>query len=38
MLDDLKWEGQYSKLIQALAICMILSRHLLSIISDFRCL
>jgi len=38
VLADLKREGQYSKLIQALAICTSLSRHVLYKIRDLRCL
>ena len=37
VLADLKWEGQYSKLIQALAMCTSLSRHVLYEIRDLRC-
>jgi len=38
VLADLKWEGQYSNLMQALVICTNLSRHVLYEIRDLRCL
>ena len=38
VLDDLKWNGQNSKSIHALAICIILSMHLSFVIIDLRCL
>jgi len=37
-LADLKWEGQYSNVIQALAICTNFSRHMLCEIKALRCL
>ena len=37
-LVDLKWEGQYSNVIQALAICTNFSRHVLCEITALRCL
>jgi len=38
VLDNLKWDSQNSKLIQALAICTIFSKHLSFVISALRCL
>jgi len=38
ILDNLKWDGQSSKSIHVLAICIIFSRHLLFVISNLRCL
>ena len=38
MLDDLKWDGQNSNSIHALAICTNFCKHLLFVISDLRCL
>jgi len=36
ILDNLKWDSQNSKSIHALAICIILSRHLSFVIIDLR--
>jgi len=36
-LANLKWEGQYSNVIQALAIYTSLSRHVLCEIKALRC-
>jgi len=38
VLADLKWEGQYSNIIQALAMCTNLLRHVLYEIKALRCL
>ena len=38
VLADLKWEGQYSNLMQALVMCTNLSRHVSYEIRDLRCL
>jgi len=38
VLADLKWKGQYSKLMQALTMCTNLSKHVLYEIRDLRCL
>ena len=38
VLVDLKWEGQYPKLMQVLVMCTSLSRHVLYEIRDLRCL
>jgi len=35
-LTDLKWEGQYSNVMQVLAICTSLSRHMLCEIRALR--
>jgi len=35
---DLKWDGQYSNVMQALAICTNLSRHVLYEIKALKCL
>jgi len=37
-LADLKWEGQYSSVMQALAMCTNFSRHMLCEIMALRCL
>jgi len=37
-LADLKWEGQYSNVMQALVICTNFSRHMLCEIKALRCL
>jgi len=37
-LADLKWEGYYSNVMQALAICTNFSRHVLCEIKALRCL
>jgi len=37
-LANLKWEGQYSNVMQALAICTNFSRHVLCEIKALRCL
>jgi len=37
-LANLKWEGQYSNVMQALAICINFSRHVLCEITALRCL
>jgi len=38
VLVDLKYEGQYSRFIHTLAICMTFSKHLSLAINDLRCL
>jgi len=38
VLIDLKWKGQYSNIIQVLAMCTNLSRHVLYEIKALRCL
>ena len=38
MLVDLKYNGQYSRFIHALAMCMNFSKHLSLVIKDLRCL
>jgi len=38
VLADLKWENQYSNVMQALAMCTSLSRHVLYEIKALRCL
>jgi len=38
VLVDLKWKGQYSNIMQVLAMCTNLSRHVLYEINALRCL
>ena len=37
-LADLKWEGQYSNVMQALVICTNFLRHVLCEVKALRCL